>query len=335
MAKLEAEVAESLRTRDKVITAMTKAELALEEANLDPSHSATREEAPAGRYAEDMYEKAEAMLKEARLALETKEYGRAESLVEQARVSASSAQAISKAKEIEIREKEAQEDAKANALDAVAKAERTMASALSAGAVKLADDSYNQAQTALDQARQAVSEGNFGEALSLAQKSISHSTTALAMAEAKSAHERKVEEIESEIAEEAGKIPETTVRRTNRGVVVSMGGVLFAQGSSQIRREAQPRLEMLAELLKKYPEYKVIIEGHTDSIGSEEANLKISTERAYNFLRYMADREGIPLERLSSVGYGESRPIASNINEAGRRQNRRVDTVILTAPVSP
>ncbi len=114
-----------------------------------------------------------------------------------------------------------------------------------------------------------------------------------------------------------------------------MGGALFAKGSSQIRNDAKARLKTVAETLKKYPDYKVVIEGHTDSIGSEESNLKISRERAYNFLMHMTDNEGIPLERLSSVGYGESRPIATNINEEGRKQNRRVDIAILTAPVSP
>ena len=155
------------------------------------------------------------------------------------------------------------------------------------------------------------------------------------MAEAKTERLRRIEEIENKITEEAGKVPEATARKTNRGVVISMGGALFAKGSSQIRNDAKARLKAVAETLKKYPDYKIVIEGHTDSIGSDEANLKISRERAYNFLMHMTDNEGIPLERLSSVGYGESRPIATNINEEGRKQNRRVDIVILTAPVSP
>lgn len=324
-AKLEAEVEESLRVRDRAVAAMTRTQVLMVEAK----------EALAGQYAQDMYEKAEKLLKEIRLALEAKEYDRAESLAEQARVSASSAVAVAEAKEIETQAREAQEDARANALDAIAKAERAIAEAQTAGASELADDTYKQAQSALDRARQSVLEEDFEAALSLARESISQSAAALATAEAKTKQKREIEEIESNIMEEAGKIPETAIRRTNRGVVISMGGALFAAGSSQIRNDAQARLKILAELLKKYSEYKIVIEGHTDSVGSEEANLKISAERAHNFLRYMVDREAIPLERLSSVGYGESRPIASNINEAGRRQNRRVDIVILTALVSP
>jgi outer membrane protein OmpA-like peptidoglycan-associated protein len=325
-AKLEVEMEESLRRRDRAVSAITKAEVLLEGA---------KKAVAVIQYTEDIYEKAEKMLREARLALEAKEYDRAGSLAEQAHGSASSAQAVAEAREREIQAREDREDIKANALDAVAKAERTLAEAYTAGAEELVGDIYDQAQAALDRARQVMLEENFEEALSLARESISHSVAALAMAKAKAERRRKIEEIESNIMEEAGKVPETSVRRTNRGVVISMGGALFAQGSSQIRNDARARLTMVAELLKIYSDYKIVIEGHTDSVGSEEANLEISSERAYNFLRYMVDREDIPLERLSSVGYGESRPIASNINEAGRRQNRRVDIVILTAPVSP
>jgi len=324
-AKLDMEAEESLRARDKAVAAITKAELSFEEA----------EESLTGQYAEDMHEKAGNMLKEAALALKAKEYDRAESLAEKARVSASSALAVAEAKERETQTREAHEDARANALDAVAKAERAIAEAQAAGALEVTSDTYNQAQTALDQARQAMLGEDFEKALPRAQESAAYSSAAMAMIEAKSEHQRKTEETENSIREAATKIPEVTVRKTKKGVVISMGGDLFAPGSSQIKGDAQGRLRQVADLLKKYAEYKIIVEGHTDSVGSEESNLKISSERALNFLRYMVDHEKIPLERLSSVGYGESQPVASNINEAGRRQNRRVDIVILTTPISP
>jgi outer membrane protein OmpA-like peptidoglycan-associated protein len=324
-AKLEAEFEESLRGRDRTVANMTKVEMSL----------AAGKESLVGQYAEDMYEKAEGVLKEARLALEAKEYVRAESLAEQALVAASSAVAVAEAEEREPQVRQAQEDAQANALDAVARAERSLAEAQEAKAEELAGDIYRKAEAALQRAKQAVTDENFEEAASLAQESFSHSVTAFTMAEAKTERLRKIEEIESKVMEEAGEISEVTARKTNRGVVISMGGALFGKGSSQISKDAKARLKTVAEILKKYLDYKVVIEGHTDSVGSDESNLKISRERAYNFLMHMVDQEGIPLERLSSVGYGESRPIASNINEEGRRQNRRVDIVILTAPVSP
>jgi len=322
--KAEAEAAESLRKRDEAISAIAKAEVSLEQIK----------EIPITQYAKDMYEKAENMLKEAGSALKAKEYDKAESLAEQARLSASSVLAIAEAKDKETREKEAMEDIKANALDAMARADRKVAEANAAGAAELVTDTYNQAQEALNQAKQALLEESFDKAISLAQQSVSYATTALVMAEAKTRQAKEIKEIENRIVEEAGKIPEASVRSTDRGVVIIMGGDLFSRRNN-IRKEVQDNLKALAELLKRYPDYKVIIEGHTDSSGSEESNLKISNERALNFLRYLVDNEGIPLERLCSVGYGESRPIASNINEEGRRQNRRVDIIILTTPVSP
>ncbi|MFC1714441.1 OmpA family protein [Candidatus Poribacteria bacterium] len=324
-AKQEAELEESLRGRDRAVATMTKVEVSL----------AVAKESLVGQYAEDMYEKAEEFLAETRLALEAKDYAQAESLAQQALVSASSALAVAEAEERETQVREAQEDAQANALDAMAKAERSLAEAQEGQAIELAVDTYRKAEATLQRAKEAMADEDFDKAISLTQESISHSVTALTMAKAKTDRLRKIEEIESKIMEEAAKIPEATTRKSNRGVVISMGGDLFVKGSSQIVNDAKARLKAVAETLKKYPDYKVVIEGHTDSIGSDEANLKVSRERAYNFLMHMTDNEGIPLERLSSVGYGESRPIATNINEEGRKQNRRVDIVILTAPVSP
>ena len=324
-AKREAELQESLRVRDRSIAARTKAEMVMAEVK----------DSLAGPYARDMYEKAEKLLEEVRLALENREYDRAESLAEQAQVSASNAMAMAESEERETQVREAQEDAQANALDALARAERSLTKAQEAEAEEHAGDTYRKSEAALQRANQAIRDQDFESAISLAQESISHSVTALTMAEAKTERLRRIQEIEAEIMEAAGKIADTNARETNRGVVISMGGALFAKGSSQIRNEAKSRLKTLAEILKKYSEYKIVIEGHTDSIGSDESNLKISRQRADNFLMHLVDQEGMPLERLSSVGYGESRPIASNMNEAGRRQNRRVDVVILTAPVSP
>lgn len=324
-AKLEVEAEESLRVRDRAVAAITRAELAVEEA----------EENLSIQYAEEMHQEALETLKEARVALQDREYERAASLAGQARVFASSARAVVEARESETRTKEAQEDARANALDAVAKAKRAMAKANTAEVMELAEDAYTKAKATLEKTDLALNDEDFDSAFSLAQESIAYSTAALAMVEVKTADRRKLEEIENSIMEVAGQIPESTVRKTSGGIVISMGGNLFAQGGSQIRNEAKARLKALAELLKKYPDYRVIVEGHTDSIGSDESNLKISTNRAANFLKYMVGNELIPLDRLSSIGYGESRPIASNINEAGRRQNRRVDIIILTAPTSP
>lgn len=321
----EAEFEESLRDRDRAVAGMAKAEITIEKASEDI----------AGHYAQEMHTKATELLAEAKLALEGRKYDQAISLAEQSYISASSALAEAEAEIRQTQVREAQEDAEANALDAVAKAERSMNEAKDAGAEELAEDTYRKASATMQRAMDAMESQNFENAYSLAQESTSHSITALTMAKAKTERLRKLEEIENSIIAEAEKIPEVTVRKTARGVIISMGGDLFSKGGSQIRDDAKVKLKTVAEILKKYSDYKVVIEGHTDSVGSDDSNLKISRERANNFLTHIAEQEGIPLERLSSIGYGESHPIVSNINEEGRRQNRRVDIVILTAPVSP
>jgi OOP family OmpA-OmpF porin len=79
---------------------------------------------------------------------------------------------------------------------------------------------------------------------------------------------------------------------------------------------------------------KILIEGHTDAIGSEEYNLILSKKRAQAVLDFMVS-QGVAADRLSSEGYGESRPVADNETEEGRQKNRRVDLVIQDAPASP
>ena len=72
------------------------------------------------------------------------------------------------------------------------------------------------------------------------------------------------------------------------------------------------------------PSYKLTIAGHTDSVGSSESNSRLSQRRADAVKKYLTDK-GIPSNRVVAIGYGEDRPVADNINAAGRRQNRRVE----------
>ncbi|MBD3182007.1 OmpA family protein [Candidatus Poribacteria bacterium] len=323
-ARLEAESEESLRGRDRAASSITKAELILEQAKgvLADENSS-------------MFQQAEKLINEAKIALDAKRYDRAESLADEARISASSNLIVAQKKDRENREREALEDIRANALDAIAKAERNISQAQSEGAEEVAGEIYYKAFEALDNARKALQQEDFEKAVSISRESSAYAVTAIKMVEAKNEQDRKIAEIENDIIQNAQNIPESSIRRTEAGVVISMGGNLFSQGSSRIREDIKDRMKSLADILRKYPQIKLIIEGHTDSQGSDESNLKISTERAHNFLRYLVDQENIPLKNLSSVGYGETRPIASNINEEGRRQNRRVDVVFLTKALDP
>ncbi|WP_347373525.1 OmpA family protein [Aequorivita sp. Q41] len=100
--------------------------------------------------------------------------------------------------------------------------------------------------------------------------------------------------------------------------------ILFDLGKSSIRKESYAVLQNIADIMKEYPNDNFEIEGHTDSQGSEANNLKLSNSRAASVKDYLTTI-GMDGNRLTSVGYGEAKPIATNATKAGRQQNRRVE----------
>jgi OOP family OmpA-OmpF porin len=104
----------------------------------------------------------------------------------------------------------------------------------------------------------------------------------------------------------------------------SLSNVNFDFDSATIRADAYPELNNIVNILRKNPNMRVTLEGHTDSMGSERYNLGLSQRRARAVMNYLV-RKGVSAGRLSSVGFGESRPIESNSTDSGRAANRRVD----------
>jgi outer membrane protein OmpA-like peptidoglycan-associated protein len=118
-------------------------------------------------------------------------------------------------------------------------------------------------------------------------------------------------------------------RREARGLIVNLSDVLFDFNKASLTPGAREKLSKLSGILIGYPgTYRVDIEGHTDSVGSPEYNQALSRGRAQSVSSYIT-QAGIPAEHLGTVtGFGESRPVASNDDAAGRQQNRRVELVI-------
>ncbi len=100
--------------------------------------------------------------------------------------------------------------------------------------------------------------------------------------------------------------------------------ILFDTGKSSIKAESTSVMVDIITILKEYPTAKFTVEGHTDSVGSEKLNQSLSESRALSVKEFLVDK-GIEEFRLSAVGYGESKPIATNNTRAGRTQNRRVE----------
>jgi outer membrane protein OmpA-like peptidoglycan-associated protein len=121
------------------------------------------------------------------------------------------------------------------------------------------------------------------------------------------------------------------IRRDARGTIVSLADILFDFDKATLRRDVEFNLVKIATILNQFEEMGVLIEGHTDNIGSEEYNLGLSQRRAQAVFDFLIS-QGVEESRLSYEGYGESRPVADNDTDEGRQRNRRVDLVIQDAP---
>jgi len=119
---------------------------------------------------------------------------------------------------------------------------------------------------------------------------------------------------------------------TERGLVLTLGDVLFAFDSADFRAGAAGTLDRLVGFLNQYPDRNVQIEGHTDNIGSADYNYRLSQRRAESVRSYLVN-QGIGPARISASGLGQDRPVVANDSESGRQQNRRVELIIDNPPV--
>ena len=122
-------------------------------------------------------------------------------------------------------------------------------------------------------------------------------------------------------------------KQTDRGLVLTLGDVLFDTGQATLKPGAMSTIDRLAAFLTEAPERSVVIEGHTDSMGSDSYNMMLSENRA-NSVKAALAAKGIHAERIVSVGKGEGVPVASNDDSSGRQQNRRVEIIISNPAVA-
>lgn len=178
-----------------------------------------------------------------------------------------------------------------------------------------ADSARMQAITAREQADSAREQADaarlqFGTMTAEAEK---------ARMEALAAEER-TQKLEAQIAE-------LEARKSERGLVITLGDVLFDVNKSELRSGTQYTIDKLAAFLTEYPERNVLIEGFTDSTGTVEYNQGLSERRADAVRKALVVR-GVDSSRLKIRGYGVEFPVASNETAAGRQRNRRVEVII-------
>lgn len=214
-----------------------------------------------------------------------------------------------------------------------------------ARASKLAALETQDAGKALDQANKAylddADEKQVDQLAYLAQRRIevAEQTIALRTAETdleKASARRAEARLESREAEIRKLQESLQAKQTERGTLVTFGDVLFDYDRAELKPGGMRSVQKLADFLNENPERKVIVEGYTDSNGSDAYNLSLSERRA-NAVRMALVQMGVDPQRVVSHGYGEDYPVASNSTSSGRAMNRRVEVTISDddRPVAP
>jgi len=155
-----------------------------------------------------------------------------------------------------------------------------------------------------------------------AQQAQSQAEQARAAAE-QSARERDA--AREKLREQLNVILET--RETARGLIVNLSDVLFDTGSANLKPGAREKLARVSGILLSHPDLHIEVEGHTDSVGSDDYNQRLSERRAESVRAYLL-QQNIPPQEVATAGFGEARPVATNGTAAGRQQNRRVELVV-------
>ncbi|MCI0423410.1 MAG: OmpA family protein [Acidobacteria bacterium] len=142
--------------------------------------------------------------------------------------------------------------------------------------------------------------------------------------------EAEKRELRSRLTQQLNLILET--RDSARGLIVSLSDVLFDTGRYTLRPGAREKLSKIAGIVLSHPGLKLEVEGHTDSVGGEEYNQRLSENRAAAVRDYLV-QQGVQSQSIAARGFGESQPVVSNASAAGKQQNRRVELVVSGEPI--
>ena len=186
-----------------------------------------------------------------------------------------------------------------------------------------ADRAQDDAQRARSEAGQARAEAQMARDEAALSRSLAESERA-AGAESEAAAAREAAELRRQIETLEAEV-------TNRGLVLTLGDVLFATDSTELQAGGHVNLDRLVSFLEQYPERGVHVEGHTDNVGAPDYNRQLSQRRAESVRSFLVQR-GIGSARITTAGIGMDRPVASNASAGGRQMNRRVEIIIENPP---
>ncbi len=223
---------------------------------------------------------------------------------------------------LRVQQQNREEAARKAAADAKAKAEADAQAAQQR-------EQQAQAQAAEDARRRAEAEKAQADALAQQQQAQAQADAARqATAAAEQAKEdaiRQKEAMRARLLAQLNQVLQT--RDTARGLIVSMPDVLFDFDKYTLKSGARERLAKISGIILAYPDLKLQIEGHTDSIGTDEYNQTLSEKRAQSVQGYLVSSGVVP-DHVTATGLGKSDPVADNSTAAGRQQNRRVEMIV-------
>jgi len=233
--------------------------------------------------------------------------------------------------ERQANERQASADAQARSQAQADEATRQKEQAQSEAAQSAASAAKAATDTAKAKSDMADSQAASAAAMAAAQADAEKSRLA-ALAESEQARkaaaeqaEREKQELRNKLAVQLNLILET--RDSARGLIVNISGVLFDTGKYTLRPGAREKLAKVSGIILAYPSLQLEVEGHTDSVGTDEYNMQLSENRANSVRDYLV-QQGINTSSIAARGFGESQPVATNDTAAGRQQNRRVELVV-------
>ncbi|HEV2490253.1 MAG TPA: OmpA family protein [Candidatus Acidoferrales bacterium] len=205
--------------------------------------------------------------------------------------------------------------------------EKAQAEAASAAALRQQQDAELAKAAALQQQQAAQAEA--ARAQAAAQQSADEAAKAQAAAQESERQRQQAEadkaDLRARLLKQLNMVLQT--RDSVRGLIVNMSDVLFDTGSYTLRPAAREKLAKVSGIFLAYPGLKLQVEGHTDSVGSDDFNQRLSEQRAGVVRDYLV-AQGVSSDAVTAAGFGKTRPVASNDTIDGRQQNRRVEIVV-------
>jgi len=252
---------------------------------------------------------------------------------ERAAAAAREAEAQAKAREADEQARRSAEQAR---LDQQRRAQAEADQRAADAARQQAEQAKMEAERAKAEAEKAAADAARERAAADAARLAAEQQQQAALAEADRAKlgmqraESEKAELRERLRKQLNLILETT--ESARGLIVNISDVLFDFNKYTLKPGAREKMAKVAGILLAYPGLKIQVEGHTDSVGSDEYNMKLSEARA-NAVRTYLSEQGVPGNTISAVGLGKSDPVASNDTAAGRQRNRRVELVVSGEPI--